>query len=101
MAIWGDGVHSIIMGLFPLEKRVKYCRQEWGKSDFDHHFAFLTNFLKRQNFLLSDILFGSSRGSFSKKDLSKTDLPFRFCKIGLRNTLFIFGRKNGRLLFVL
>ena len=29
------------------------------------------------------------------------DLPFRFCKIGLRNTLFIFGRRNGRLLFCL
>ena len=28
------------------------------------------------------------------------DLPFKFCKIGLKNTLFIFGRKNGRLLFV-
>ena len=28
-----------------------------------------------------------------QKKLSKTDLPFRFCKIGLRNTLFIFGRK--------
>ena len=35
-----------------------------------------------------------------KKKLSKTDLPFKFCKIGLKNTLFIFGRKNGRLLFV-
>ena len=35
-----------------------------------------------------------------KKNVSKTDLPFRFCKIGSRNTLFIFGRKNGRL-FVL
>ena len=33
-----------------------------------------------------------------QKKLSKTDLPFRFCKIGLKNTLFIFGRKNGRLL---
>ena len=31
------------------------------------------------------------------KKMSKTDLPFRFCKIELRNTLFIFGRKNGRL----
>ena len=74
---------------------------EWerGKFDFDHHFGFLTNFLKRYNFLLGGILFGSSRGSFSKK-LSKTDLPFKFCKIGLKNTLFIFGRKNGRLLFV-
>ena len=36
-----------------------------------------------------------------KKELSKTDLPFRFCKIGLRYTLFIFGRKNGRLLLLL
>ena len=26
--------------------------------------------------------------------LSKTDLPFRFCKMWLRNTLFIFGRKK-------
>ena len=26
--------------------------------------------------------------------------PFKFCKIGLKNTLFTFGRKNGRLLFV-
>ena len=25
--------------------------------------------------------------------MSKTDLPFKFCKIGLKNTLFIFGRK--------
>ena len=32
-----------------------------------------------------------------QKNLSKTD---KFCKIGLKNTLFIFGRKNGRLLFV-
>ena len=33
--------------------------------------------------------------------MSKTDLPFKFCKIGLKNTLFIFGRKNGRLLLLL
>ena len=26
--------------------------------------------------------------------MSKTDLPLRFCKIWLRNTLFIFGRKK-------
>ena len=48
--------------------------------------------------MLSGIRFGSSKGSFSKKNLSKTDHPFKFCKIGLKNTLFIFGRKNGRLL---
>ena len=35
------------------------------------------------------------------KKLSKTDLPFKFCKIGLKNTLFIFGRKNIRLLLLL
>ena len=28
-----------------------------------------------------------------KKKLSKTDLPFKFCKTRLRKTLFIFGRK--------
>ena len=68
---------------------------EWegGKFDFDHYFAILTNFPKRQHFLGSGIWFGSSKGSFSKKNLSKTDLPFKFCKIGLKNTLFIFGRK--------
>ena len=65
-----------------------------GKFDFDHHFALMTVFLRRfKNFLLGGIFFGSSKGSFSKKDLTKTDLPFRFCKIGLRNTVFIFGRK--------
>ena len=30
---------------------------------------------------------------FQKKNLFKTDLPFKFCKIGLKNTLFISGRK--------
>ena len=42
--------------------------------------------------MLGGIFFGSSRGSFSKEKLSKMDLPFRFCEIGLRNTLFVFGR---------
>ena len=37
---------------------------------------------------------------FKKNCAKRTDIPFRFCKIGLRNTLFIFGKKNGRLLFV-
>ena len=47
-------------------------------------------------------LFGLSKVSFSKKKLSTTDLPLRFCKIGLRNILFIFGRKMvvGFVLFV-
>ena len=82
-------------------KNIAVWRVREGKFDFDHYFAFLTNFLQIKNFLLSGILFGSSRGLFSIKNLSKMDFSFRFCKIGLRNTLFIFGRKNGRLLFVL
>ena len=40
------------------------------------------------------------REDLFQKKLSKTDLPFKFCKIGLKNTLFIFGRKNGRLLLL-
>ena len=39
----------------------------------------------------------AGREDHFQKKLSKTDLPFKFCKIGLKNTLFIFGRKNGRL----
>ena len=45
-----------------------------GKLYFDNHFVFSTILLKRESFL------------------SKSDLLFRFCKIGLRNTIFIFGR---------
>ena len=30
-------------------------RDQRGKFDFDHYFAFLTNFLKRYNFLLNGI----------------------------------------------
>ena len=45
---------------------------------------------------MGDLILGlPNRPHFQK--MSKTDLPFRFCKIELRNTLFIFGRKNGRL----
>ena len=71
---------------------------EWerGKFDFDHHFALLTNFLKLYiSFcLLESSLFRLVERIIFKKNVSKTDLLFRFCKIGLRNTLFIFGRKN-------
>ena len=57
---------------------------EWerGKFNYDH------NFSARQE------------DHLKKKKVSITDLPFRFCKIGLKNTLFIFGRKNGRLFVV-
>ena len=51
-----------------------------GKFDFYHHFVFSTIFLKR-------IIF---------KKMSKImNFPFRFCKIGPQNTLYILGRKNG------
>ena len=61
----------------------KCCCLE-SEFDFDHHFAFLNNFLKRQTVLLSGISFDPSRGSFSKKvSKTETDLPFRFCKIVL------------------
>ena len=43
----------------------------------------------------------ASQEDYFQKKLSKNDLPFKFCKIGLNNTLFIFGRKNGRLLLLL
>ena len=36
--------------------------------------------------------FWAQRKDYFQK-VSKTDLPFRFCKTGLQNTLFIFGRK--------
>ena len=88
-------VDSSLYFLKPFLKGKILRSGEWerGKFEFDYYFAFLTNFLKKKNFLLSGISFNSSRGSFFKKNLSKTDHPFKFCKIGLKNTLFIFGRK--------
>ena len=43
--------------LFKIKKRVKNCSQEEirGKFDFDHHFAFLTIFLKIYNFFFDGI----------------------------------------------
>ena len=63
------------------------CSMLEGRRKLPGRFAFLTIFLKRYiiYFFPWRYLFGSSRGSFLK-----TDLLFRFCKIGLRNTLFIF-----------
>ena len=34
---------------------------------------------------------------FQKKNLSKTDLPFKFCKIGLKILYLFLAEKNGRL----
>ena len=74
----------------PFLKRKIVRSGEWekGEIDFDHHFTFLTNFLKRYNFLLSGILSGSSRGSFSIF-LSKTDLPSDFVELG-SEILYLF-----------
>ena len=90
-------------GWFSWKKAKKAQRCSIGNCSkvFLGYFAFLTNFLKIYNFLLNGIWFSSSRGSFSKKKLSKTDLPFKFCKIGLKNTLFISGRKMVVCCFVL
>ena len=37
--------------------------------------------------------FSARREDHFEKKMSKNDLPSGFCKIGPRNTLFIFGRK--------
>ena len=55
-------LHTIIFLKTLLKgKSLQSGQRERGKFDFDHHFAFLTNFLKSYNFLL----IGSSRRSFS------------------------------------
>ena len=59
--------YSDFLKLFLKKTILRSGEWERGKFDFDHHFAFLTVFLKRWNFLLGSICFGSSRGSFSKK----------------------------------
>ena len=64
---------------------------EWerGKFDFNHYFAFLTIFLKKYNFLLSGIWFGSSRGSFSKKNCPKRTFSSNFVKL-VSKILYLF-----------
>ena len=54
--------------------------------------SFLKPFLKGKHFAVGVSLSARREDHFQKK-LSKMDFPFRFCKIGLRNILFIFGRK--------
>ena len=63
------------------------------KFDFGHYCAILTIFLKNITFCLTASFWARREDHFQRK-FSKTDLPFGFCKIGLRNTLFIFGRKR-------
>ena len=60
-------------------KKGEILQFERGVNSILIHYAFLTIFLKRMNFLLEGIFIGLLRGLFSKKSLSKTDFPFRFC----------------------
>ena len=52
-----------------------------GKFNFDHHFAFLTNFLKRYNFLLGGI-FSARREDHFQKNCPKRIFPSDFVKLG-------------------
>ena len=69
---------------------------EWerGKFDFDHHFAFLTEFLKNDKTFCLVASFSARReGRFQK--ISKTDLPFRFFFFPSDFVKFIFfGKKK-------
>ena len=58
----------------------------WG--EFGHFSGIWALFGTVKKFLTRPIMFSSSRGSFSKKNLSKTDLPFRFCILGSKSFLF-------------
>ena len=83
------GQHFDLPLFFKTFLKGKSCRQ---RIYFNHHFAFLTSWKDRPFCLVASFL-AVERIIFKKINLSKTDLLFRFCKIGLRNTLFIFSRK--------
>ena len=76
-------------------------REARGKSDFDHHFCVFDNLTEKIELFAWWHLFRPVKRIIFTIKKYQTDFSFRFCKIGLRNTLslFIFGRKNGRLLF--
>ena len=87
-----------------LFKRDTFCslREGYSKFDFDHHFAFVPSSWKERTFLLNGILFGSSRGSFSKRKLYKTDLQFRsdFVKLGSEIIYLFLAEKTVDYCFV-
>ena len=70
--------------LKPLLKGIPFAVWERGKFDFDHHFAFLAIFLKKCNFLLDGIFFGSLRGSFQEKFVHNGPSFLDFVKLGLK-----------------
>ena len=72
------------------------------KFDFDHHLNCIFDHLPEKIDIFAwHVFFGSSRGSFSKNNLSKTDLPFLSPKIGLRNTFFFLAENLSFVLFCL
>ena len=109
---WYTGQKNIIcyetrIGIFNLQSAPQYrphsppipplilniAVRKRGKFDFGHHFALFTMaiFLKKYTFFLDCIFLARREARIIFKKMSKTDLPFRFCKIVLRNTLFILG----------
>ena len=66
---------------------------ERGKFDFDHHFAFLTGSSLKDRIFAWRHLCQLVKWIIFKRKFVQNGSSFRFCKIGLRNTLFIFGRK--------
>ena len=63
--------------------------------------SFLKPFFKGKIFCLVASDSARREDHFQKKICPKRTFPSNFGKIGLKNTLFIFGRKNGRLLLLL
>ena len=85
--------HREMFFLNPLLKRVKYRGQGEGLILFWSLFRVFNHLSEEITWRV--ILFWLIKRIVFKKILSKTDLPFRFCKIGLRNySLFIFGMKE-------
>ena len=84
-------------------KREKFCSLEsWVNSIFTTILCFLPTCWKDRTFCLVASFSARREDHFQKKCVQNgPSLHIRFCKIGLRNTLFIFGRKNCRLLLLL
>ena len=70
-------------------------KSERGKFDFDHHFAFFTNFLKYITFCLV----ASMRGLFSNKNCPKRIFPSDFVKF-CSEILYLFLAEKWSVCFV-
>ena len=78
------GTNLIFLKPFLKGRILRSGQWERGKFDFDRHFAFWPISWKYRTFCLglSGILFGSSRGSFSKRNCPKRTFPSDFVKLG-------------------